>query len=161
MFNFDGQMFYTGLLVHDLDQAMDDIGRSHNVTWAAVRDWPMDVWLPDQGYISMDIKLTFSQQGPVRLEIIQGSAGTPVDPAQGVGVHHVGYFVEDPAAETRRLLDEGGTLVMAAASPEDGYGRFSYVRTTSGLLVEPVALASRERFEAWWAGGELASSASK
>ena len=50
---------------------------------------------------------------------------------------------------------------MAAASPEDGYGRFSYVRTTSGLLVEPVALASRERFEAWWAAGELASSASK
>lgn len=161
MFNFDGQMFHTGLLVTDLDQAMDDIGRAHGVTWASVRDWPMDVWLPDQGYISMDIKLTFSQQGPVRLELIQGSPNTPVDPGLHLGVHHIGYFVEDPAAETRRLLDEGGTLVMAAASPDDGYGRFTYVRSASGLLVEPVALASRERFEAWWAGGELSSSASK
>ncbi len=163
MFEFDGQMFHVGLLVDDLDAAMDEIGESAGVTWATPRDWPMDVWLPDHGPISMDIRLTFSRQaqGGVRLEIIQGSPGTPVDPAQGTGVHHLGYFVEDPGAETERLLANGGTLVMSAAPPDEGYGRFTYVRTASGMLVEPVALSSRERFEAWWAGGELRSSTTR
>jgi hypothetical protein len=159
MFGFDGQLFHVGMLVADLDAAMDEIGRSAGVTWASPRDWPMDVWVPERGYITMDIALTFSReaQGAVRLELIQGSPGTPVDPAQGTGPHHLGYFVDDPARETERLLAGGGELVMAAAAPEDGYGRFTYVRTSSGMLVEPVALASRERFEAWWAGGTLAS----
>jgi hypothetical protein len=163
MFSFDGQMFHIGLLVPDLPLAMDEIGESAGVTWASPRDWPMDVWLPDRGYISMEIALTFSReaQGSVRLELIQGSPGTPVDPALGTGAHHIGYFVEDPAAETERLLAHGGTLVMAAAAPDDGYGRFTYVRSPSGMLVEPVALSSRDRFEAWWAGGELTSASSQ
>ena len=68
----------------------------------------------------------------------------------------IGYFVEDPGVETERLLAQGGELVMSAASPDEGYGRFTYVRWRNGMLVEPVALANKERFETWWAGGELA-----
>lgn len=156
MFDFDGQIFHIGLLTHDIHAAMAEISESQGVTWAQVRDWPMTVWLPGRGYIEMEIQLTFSQQGPCRLELIQGSPDTPVDPAQGTGCHHIGYFVEDPGAETERLLAQGGELVMCAASPEEGFGRFTYVRWRNGMLVEPVALANKERFEAWWAGGELA-----
>ena len=158
MFDFDGQLFHVGLLVTDLDAAMDELGKSAGVTWAQVRDWPMKVWLPGRGYVEMEIRLTFSKEtqgGSVRLEIIQGSPDTPVDPAQGTGLHHFGYYVESPAEETERLLALGGSLVMAANSPDEGYGRFTYVRTASGMLVEPVALANKERFETWWAGGEL------
>lgn len=156
MFSFDGQIFHIGLLTHDIDAAMAEISESQGVTWCSVRDWPMKVWLPERGYIEMEIKLTFSRQGPCRLELIQGSPDTPVDPAQGTGCHHIGYFVEDPGEETRKLLAQGGELVMSAASPEEGYGRFTYVRWPNGMLVEPVALTNKERFEAWWAGGELA-----
>ena len=46
---------------------------------------------------------------------------------------------------------------MSAAAPRPGTERFTYVRSPRGLLVEPVALANRERFEAWWAGGTLAA----
>ncbi len=115
----------------------------------------MDIWLPDRGYTSMPIALTFSTTGPVRLELIQGSPGTPLDHTEGPGIHHLGYWVDDPAVETERLLAQGWELVMAAASPDDGYGRFTYVRSPSGLLIEPVAAANRERFEQWWAGGTL------
>ena len=117
----------------------------------------MEVWLPGRGPVSMEIALTFSTAGPVRLELIQGSPDTPLDPAQGTGPHHLGYWVDDPGAETERLLADGWELVMSAAAPEAGYGRFTYVRSPEGLLVEPVALANRERFEAWWAGGTLAA----
>lgn len=155
MYEIDGQLFHVGLRVTDLRSAMDELGAAWGVEWCSVRDWPMDIWFPGVGYTSMEIALSFSTTGPVRLELIQGSPGTPLDPADGTGVHHMGYWVEDPAAETERLLAQGWELVMAAAAPEDGYGRFTYVRSPAGLLVEPVAVANRERFEQWWAGGEL------
>ena len=161
MFNVEGQLFHVGILVDDLESAMEEVGASTGVTWSSVRDWPMDVWLPGQGYLTMEIALVFSNPGPVRLELIQGSPGTPVAPTEARGAHHLGYWVEDPRAETERLLAQGWTLEMAAAAPEDGYGRFTYVRSPAGLLVEPVGASSRERFEAWWAGGELASAASR
>ena len=149
MSQIEGQLFHVGLRVHDLAAAMDEIGAAWGVTWCAVRDWPME------------IALTFSTAGPVRLELIQGSPDTPLDPAQGTGPHHLGYWVDDPGAETERLLADGWELVMSAAAPESGYGRFTYVRSPEGLLVEPVALANRERFEAWWAGGTLAAPSSR
>lgn len=161
MFHVDGQLFHVGIRVADLDAAMQEFAASYDTGWCSVRDWPMDVWLPDRGYTSLPIALTFSTSGPVRLELIAGSPGTPLDPAEGTGIHHLGYWVEEPRVETERLLAQGWELVMAAASPEDGYGRFTYVRSPSGLLVEPVAVANRERFEAWWAGGDLARPATR
>lgn len=155
MFHFDGQLFHVGLLVPDIDAAMAELSETQGVTWASVRDWPMRIWLPARGYVDVELKLTFSQQGPCRLELIQGSPGTHVDPAAGFGAHHLGYWVDDPQAETERLLAQGGELVASAASPDEGYGRFTYVRWPNGMLVEPVAIANKERFEAWWAGGEL------
>ena len=71
------------------------------------------------------------------------------------GAHHFGYWSDDVGADTERLLAEGWTLEMAAGAPEDGYGRFSYVRSPSGYLLEPVSLAVKPRFERWWAGGPL------
>jgi catechol 2,3-dioxygenase-like lactoylglutathione lyase family enzyme len=161
MYYVDGQLFHVGIRVHDLAAAKDEFSASFGVSWCAVRDWPMDIWLPDRGYTSMPIALTFSTTGPVRLELIQGSPGTPLDPDDGPGIHHLGYWVDDPAAETERLLGQGWELVMAAASPDDGYGRFTYVRSPSGLLIEPVGASNRERFEAWWAGGTLTPPANR
>ena len=161
MSQIEGQLFHVGLRVHDLAAAMDEIGAAWGVTWCAIRDWPIEVWLPVRGRISMDIALTFSTTGPVRLELIQGAPDTPLDPAQGTGPHHLGYWVDDPGTETERLLADGWELVMSAAAPEDGYGRFTYVRSPEGLLVEPVRASDRERFEAWWAGGTLAAPSSK
>ena len=55
-------------------------------------------------------------------------------------------------ADTESLLADGWTLELAANAPEEGYGRFTYVRSPSGYLVEPVSLAHKPRFERWWAG---------
>ena len=68
---------------------------------------------------------------------------------------HGGSSSDDVGVDTAAMLAGGYTLELAAASPDEGYGRFSYVRSPSGYLVEPVAIASKARFERWWAGGSL------
>ena len=37
----------------------------------------------------------------------------------------------------------------------EAYGRLTYVRSPSGYLAEPISIASKPRFERWWAGGAL------
>ena len=159
MLGIDGDFFHIGIRVPDLASAMDELGRSHGVTWASVQDRTMDIWLPDRGEVSYRLALTYSCEGPVHLELMEGGPGSPWDAADagGAGVHHLGYWVDDVAVETAWLLADGWTLVLAAAPPEAGYGRFTYLRSPAGVLVEPLNRSARARFEAWWAGGDLAS----
>jgi len=62
---------------------------------------------------------------------------------------------DDVQADTESLIADGWTLALAANPPDEGYGRFTYVRSPSGYLVEPVTIAAKPRFERWWAGGSL------
>lgn len=156
----EGEFFHVGIRVRDLATAMDEIGRSHGLTWASVQDRAMDVWLPDRGAVTLQLALTYSCEGPVHLELMCGSPGSPWEPSPP-GPHHLGYWCHDVRAETERLLADGWTIELAAAPPEDGYGRFTYLRSPQGVLVEPVSSTARQRFEAWWAGGDLAPASSR
>jgi catechol 2,3-dioxygenase-like lactoylglutathione lyase family enzyme len=91
----------------------------------------------------------------VHLELMRGPAGSIWDGDDGPGPHHLGFWSDDVAADTEARLAAGWTLELAAAPPDEGYGRFTYLRSPQGVLVEPVSSASRPRFERWWAGGSL------
>ena len=71
------------------------------------------------------------------------------------GLHHVGLWSDDVAAETERLVAAGWTLRLAQRDPAEGYGVFTYVQPPSGLLVELVSTV--ELFERWFAGGRCLS----
>jgi catechol 2,3-dioxygenase-like lactoylglutathione lyase family enzyme len=149
------RLFHVGIRVTDLEASMIEIGKNVGVTWASVQDRPMSVWLPDSGTVELQLALTYSVEGPVHLELMHGTPGSIWDGSDVPGAHHFGYWSDDVAADTTAMLADGYTLELAAAAPEDGFGRFTYVRSPSGYLVEPVSIASKPRFERWWVGGSL------
>lgn len=149
------RLFHIGIRVVDIEAAMADIGKQAGVAWATPRNRPMSVWLPGQGHAELPLIVTYSVDGPVHLELLQGPRGSVWDGHDVPGAHHFGYWSDDVAADTEDLLAAGWTLEMAAASPDDGYGRFTYVRSPSGYLAEPVSINNKLRFERWWAGGSL------
>jgi lactoylglutathione lyase len=149
------RLFHIGIRVVDIQAAMTELGTQMGVTWASVQDRPMSVWIPGSGAAVLQLALTYSIEGPVHLELLQGPKGSIWDAHDLPGAHHFGYWSDDVAADTDQLLSDGWTLEIAAAAPSDGYGRFTYVRSPSGYLVEPISIASRPRFERWWAGGSL------
>ena len=160
MFGINGELFHIGIRVVDLAASMREIGASHGLTWASVQDRPMNVWVPGDGQVTLQLALTYSCEGPIHLELMSGPAGSVWDGSGQPGPHHLGYWVDDVGAETERLLARDWTLELAAAPPDAGYGRFTYLRSPEGVLVEPVSTSARPRFEAWWAGGDLAPAAS-
>lgn len=148
------QLYHTGIRVPDLDAAMAEMGETLGVTWADVRETDgQAVWTPESGQQHVPLRYVYSCEGPQHIELLEGAPGSIWDGSDDPGVHHVGVWVDDVAAETQRCLGHGWQLAASQAAPEDGYGVFTYVVPPSGPIVELVLAAIRPAFETWWAEG--------
>lgn len=144
--------FHLGVRVPDLDAAMTEQGEALGLTWAAVQERDQAIWTPATGTVTVPLRFTYSCEGPMHVELLEGAPGSFWDGRQHPGAHHAGVWCDDVAAETERLAGLGWTLVGAARPPGEGYGFFTYLAPPSGLVVELVAGVARPMFERWWAG---------
>ncbi|MCD4524220.1 VOC family protein [Nocardioides sp. cx-173] len=150
-----GDLFHVGLRVADVEASMADLSASMGLDWAPPLHIPMRPWVPGQGYRDFEIAMTESVAGPIHIELTHGPVGSIWDAALGAGLHHFGVWVDDVAATVSTQLAAGWALEMAGASPEEGYGAFAYLRSPSGVIVEPVSATSRAWHQRWWDGDEL------
>ena len=151
-----GEIFHVGVLVPDLEKAQQELSKMTGVHWTTPARLPMNVWDPRAG-ASQDCEITisFSAEGPTHIELIQGSPGSYWDAADGrAGLHHFGAWVQDVTAVNEGLIARGWAIELAGATPENGYGGFTYARSPAGILFEPERDA-KELFERWYAGGAL------
>jgi catechol 2,3-dioxygenase-like lactoylglutathione lyase family enzyme len=148
--------FHVGVRVADLESSMAALSAGLGLRWAQVVEREQDVWTPEAGAHQVPLRFTYSCDGPQHVELLQGSPGSVWDGTTSPGIHHVGVWVDDIAAEVERLVGVGWTLEAAGRPPEDGYGPMAYVRAPDGTLLEPVSSDVRPRFERWWAGGPFA-----
>ena len=86
---------------------MAEIGPAMGVTWSAVQDRQMSVWLPDEGQVTKHVILTYSAEGPVHLELLQGEPGSIWDADDFPGAHHFGVWSDDPGGDVQRMIDAG------------------------------------------------------
>ena len=154
--DFQAAAFHIGMRVPDLESAMAELSTGLGVTWAEIVEREQPIWTPGGGADVVPLRFTYSCEGPQHIELLQGSAGSIWDGDGRSGVHHVGIWTDDVAAETERRLAAGWSLELAQKPPEEGYGSMTYVRSPSGFVLEPVTAAARPRFERWWAGASLA-----
>jgi catechol 2,3-dioxygenase-like lactoylglutathione lyase family enzyme len=148
--------YHQGVRVPDLEAAMAELGTALSLQWCQPQVRDQAVWLPDAGATTIELRFTYSSAGPQHVELLQGEPDSVWDGTQQPGLHHVGLWSDDLAAETEALVGAGWTLCLAHRDPADGYGVFTYVQPPSGLLVELVSTAVKPMFERWFAGGPLA-----
>jgi hypothetical protein len=124
--------FQIGLRVTDLDVARAELSEALGLEWSEVDEREFDGW---------PIRVCFSRQGPPFLELIEGPAGSPWDPADGLGLDHLGYWTPDLTRENERLGNAGLELEYDGSAAG---GSFAYHRAPrSGLRVEPVDIAGK------------------
>ncbi len=151
------RIYHTGIRVPDLDAAMAELGPALGLTWAAPHSVDAQpAWSPEHGQQHHSLRMTYSCEGPQRVELLEGAPGSQWDGRERPGVHHIGLWSDDVRGETEALLAAGWALRLAQTSPDDGFGAYTYVQPPgSSMLVELVTSAARPRFEQWWAGGRL------
>lgn len=154
-YDYSIEMFHVGHLVANMEMAMDELGAGLGLTWTpvVVRD-DQPLWTPEDGQRHVPLKFCYSMAGPQRVELIEGVEGTPWWHGDLRNLHHAGVWADVPAL-TNDLIAQGWTLVCSQKAPEEGYGSFSYVRSPSGFLLEPVAQANKERMYRWFETGVL------
>lgn len=149
------RLYHHGVRVADLDRAMADMGTELGLEWCSVQESVQTIWTPDEGTQNVPLRFTYSLQGPIHLELLQGAPGSLWDGREEPGLHHIGLWCDDVRRATEQAVDRGWTVVMAQAPPEKGYGAFVYLRPPSGLIVELVWIGLQPMFERWFAGGSL------
>lgn len=156
MFDYS-QAYHHGVRVPNLDAAMAELGDSLGVTWCEPQQREQQVWLPGVGASTVALRFTYSAgDGPQHIELLEGEPGSIWDGREQPGLHHMGVWSDDVAADTQRMVDLGWAVALGQRGPDEGYGAFTYVVPPSGIIVEFVSSAIRPMFERWFAGGPLA-----
>lgn len=150
-----GELYHHGVRVPDLDEAMDQLGAALGLEWCSVQTSVQSIWTPEEGKHEVPLRFTYSRQGPVHLELLEGAPGSLWDGRTRPGLHHIGFWCDDVRSATEAALHDGWDVVMSQAEPDKGYGAFVYVRPPSGLIVELVWSGIEPMFERWFAGGPL------
>jgi catechol 2,3-dioxygenase-like lactoylglutathione lyase family enzyme len=146
--------FHIAILVPDLTQAMERFGRALGLTFAP----PIRARVPGvagRAGAGAVAPVTYSQDGPPHLELIEAVGDGVFGAGRGYGVHHIGTWVDDPRAAARSLLDLG---LRVEAGLDDGTDRVAMLDPAGlfGVRIELCSLAIREGWREWVGGRSAA-----
>lgn len=128
------RLWHMGLAVPDLDEAKHRLGELFELNWRPTVTRSLTLSGPDGTVQKVDVRVTFSLGGPFAVEVWQGIPGTPLAIPETGWLHHVGYWVDDHAAERARLERLGYPPLLRGAEG------LTVNRGPGGLGLEPCDL---------------------
>jgi hypothetical protein len=145
-------IFHHGLIVDDIDAAMQQIGQASGYDWTEVRAFdPLPLWTPEKGKTEARLKVAYSRQGPMRMELIEATPGSPYDAMRSLDRSHIGVWVDNVGDSVDELCGQGWRILMAGASDQRRYGSISYLVRDGGPVIEVVGRELEPVMQAWWA----------
>jgi catechol 2,3-dioxygenase-like lactoylglutathione lyase family enzyme len=147
--------FHTGVVVDDMQRATAEMSKAFGFEWAEPTEILAPVRLHD-GVVQAHRWVTYSIGGAHAIELIQQADGEIYVPTDGSQrLHHLGFWVDDLTAESRRLESLGMPVrMMGPAHADQPYFAF-HDGMLGGLFIELLSVVRKPAIEAWRAGGKL------
>jgi catechol 2,3-dioxygenase-like lactoylglutathione lyase family enzyme len=133
-------LYHTGIVVNDLEGAIERMSMAGGYRFTKLRVAPMRLRTPE-GILDVTFRFVYSLQVP-HIELVASIAGTVWVPAPNNATHHLGYFVDDLGA-TSNELEAAGFVQEACGLDHAEPAVFAYYRDESGIRIE---LVDRARF---------------
>ncbi|MBA2947806.1 VOC family protein [Streptomyces himalayensis] len=140
--------FHLGIVAEDFEATMAVLSSLFRYEWGEEVGGPIPVALPT-GEAVLELRCAYSVTTP-RLEIIRSIPGTLWEPATGTGIHHIGYWSDDVAADSAELVRHGYVTEATRTGP-DGTPFFTFHRSANGFRVELVSRAAQPGLQRCWA----------
>jgi catechol 2,3-dioxygenase-like lactoylglutathione lyase family enzyme len=137
------QLFHIGIVVKDLPAALLELSLGLGLTWKGGDPEVREVWL-DGTARTLEMRIAHSVEGRPHFEVIEAIPGTPWEPADGVGVHHVCYWSNDSTQLCAELESRGFPRVMGRPGAGSGY-----FRAPSGVYIEILPRSRCDDMAAW------------
>lgn len=145
-------IFHHGVIVDDLEAAMAHFTATMGCTWTPVRAFdPMPVWNAAGEQLTAKLRVVYSHQGPLRMELIESVPGTAYEAMRALGPSHLGVWVDSVADSAEAMLADGWELVLGGAPAAQGHGAIAYLSKPGSPVIELVARAITPVMEEWWA----------
>ena len=145
-------IFHHGVIVDDLEAAMARFSDTMGCTWTPVRTFdPMPVWNAAGEQLEAKLRVVYSHQGPLRMELIESVPGTAYDAMRALGPSHLGVWVDSVADCASAMLADGWELVLGGAPADQGHGAIAYLAKPGSPVIELVARSITPVMEEWWA----------
>ena len=149
--------FHIGILVPDLDEAIERFGDVLGVTFAD-RVYQDSEYFDDGGVLkNLRLHLTYSIDGPPYYELLeaQGDEGL-YSINHGEGLHHVGVWEADCQAKRQEFESKGMNHEATIYRPDGSIiVTFFEPGPLGGVRVELADLDLRPGHEAWLTGGDF------
>jgi hypothetical protein len=145
--------FHVGIVVADFDASLAHLSELFGYSWCPEIALPTEVTLPS-GTTVIDLGFVYSAEAP-RVEVIRTIPGTLWTPAEGSGIHHLGYWSDDVAADAA-ALEARGFAAEAAGNRPDGTPVWAYHRSPTGPRIEIVSRDIQPSLEGYWASAGTA-----
>jgi Glyoxalase/Bleomycin resistance protein/Dioxygenase superfamily len=142
--------FHAGVIVDDFKSARAELTTLFGYEWCEPIAVSTPVALPE-GDTVVDLFFAYSVSTP-RVELIQSVPGTLWTPVPGSGIHHLGYWSDDVAADSARLADEG-YLAEATGTRPDGAPYWAYHCRPDRVRIEIVDRQIQPALEQYWSTG--------
>ncbi|MDA8043868.1 MAG: VOC family protein [Actinomycetota bacterium] len=139
--------FHLGIVVDDIAESQARLTGLLGYEWGMTIESPVPVELPS-GPVELTLRLSYSVTEP-RLELVQEVADTLWTPARNGGVHHLGFWSEDLAADGAELVGSGFEHEASGLGGPDG-PMWSYFRHPAGTRIELVSRALLPVMGALW-----------
>ena len=143
--------YHAAWVVPDLAAAMESF-QTIGLRWATPTLRSIIVGRPNLAPTPFSILVSYSCDGPLHVELIQGAAESPWEPLADGVMHHLGWWVDDLRQSIAMLESESPVLESWMVGEDGGPARFAYLRAPGGQLVEVVDAAIRPNLMAWLRG---------
>ncbi len=142
-------LFHVGVVVSDLTEGMERMSSQLGLTWAPIRTFPVTVADAEGRTESVEVRATYSNQGPPHVELIQAAGDGLWSVGHAGGVHHFGLFVDDLETELERLESEGFVRELQGAAEPGKLSGPVYLSNSLGLRVELVGSEGKVMISDW------------
>jgi hypothetical protein len=137
--------YHLGIATCDLERARSQLGELFGVAWTPTRT--VEGELPTVGAYAGPTRRMHSLGGPMRLEVIEGTAESVWATTRVAELHHYAYWSADVAADVEVLVALGWRIEMATVDDEGRPTMFSYLVKPGHIRVEFLADSQRPAYE--------------
>ncbi|MQY18727.1 VOC family protein [Nocardia macrotermitis] len=152
-----GDQFHIGIVAADFEATVARLTEVLGYEWGPEIGGPVAVGLPDGRTTELEIRCAYSRTTP-RLEVVRSVADSLWQPAGEGGLHHIGYWSDDVAADTAQLAERGYAVEATRAGVGGGLF-FAFLRSAEGFRVELVDRVAEPSLARCWAAPEVSGGA--
>lgn len=147
------RLFHIGVVVPDLDQAMDELGTAFGYSWSTLRDIDFADLATPNGQTKANLRVVFARPGPPWIEVIEARDESIWSASKGAALHHLAYWVDDLERESEYLASVGMSFELGRKDESGRLAGFAYHLNPQGGRIELVDESGRDGLERWISQG--------